>query len=197
MEDETPSVQKTSPLFATMSILGLGIAVIATAIGGIALKKISATADSITARVEKNAAMELEIKKISDRVDALALQVSDLKSGDDNKIKNLATQVQRVVDTLNSNINEVRGEVVKNREALEKLATRSVAKTVVKKDQPEQSTQSSDNEKQASDKVYKIQNGDTLAKLAKKFNVSLSALMKANPKVNPSRLKIGQEIQIP
>ena len=133
MEDETPSVQKTSPLFATMSILGLGIAVIATAIGGIALKKISATADSITARVEKNAAMELEIKKISDRVDALALQVSDLKSGDDNKIKNLATQVQRVVDTLNSNINEVRGEVVKNREALEKLATRSVAKTVVKK----------------------------------------------------------------
>ena len=200
MEDETPSTQKTSPLFTIMAILGLGIAVIAAAVGGVALKKISATTNDINARIEKNAAMELEIKKISDRVDALALQVSDMKSADNSKINNLTSQVQKVIDVLNSNINEIRGEVVKNREALEKLATRPAKVVATKKaEQTEQQNQdaTTSEQKQASGKVHKIQNGDTFAKLAKKYNATVSALMKANPNVNPSRLKIGQEIQIP
>ena len=45
--------------------------------------------------------------------------------------------------------------------------------------------------------TYKIQKGDMLGSLAKKFNVSLKALEAANPGVDSSHLKIDQEIKIP
>ena len=46
-------------------------------------------------------------------------------------------------------------------------------------------------------KPYKIAKGDTLAKIAKANGVSLRAMTKANPNVDPSKLKVGQTIQIP
>lgn len=46
-------------------------------------------------------------------------------------------------------------------------------------------------------RVYTIKQGDTLGKIAKTEGVSLDSLMAANPGVDPKRLKIGQEIQIP
>ena len=44
---------------------------------------------------------------------------------------------------------------------------------------------------------YKIKSGDTIAKIAPKYNVSVQDILSANPNVNPSRLMIGQEIVIP
>jgi LysM repeat protein len=44
---------------------------------------------------------------------------------------------------------------------------------------------------------YKIVSGDTFAKISKKTGKSLSALEKANPGVNPARLKVGQTIKLP
>lgn len=44
---------------------------------------------------------------------------------------------------------------------------------------------------------YTIVKGDTLAVIAKKNGVSLSALQTANPGVVPTKLKIGQKITIP
>ena len=42
-----------------------------------------------------------------------------------------------------------------------------------------------------------IASGDTLGKVAKDNHVTLKALLEANPNVNPTKLKIGQKIQIP
>lgn len=47
------------------------------------------------------------------------------------------------------------------------------------------------------DGVYRIQAGDTLSAIASRFGVTLTELMNANPGVNPNRLQIGQQIQIP
>jgi LysM repeat protein len=44
---------------------------------------------------------------------------------------------------------------------------------------------------------HKIAKGDTLAGLAKQYKVPWSAIQAANPGVDPSRLQIGQTIQIP
>jgi LysM repeat protein len=44
---------------------------------------------------------------------------------------------------------------------------------------------------------YTIANKDTLSKIAKTHNVSLRELSKANPNIDPARLKVGQKIQIP
>jgi LysM repeat protein len=44
---------------------------------------------------------------------------------------------------------------------------------------------------------YVIIHGDTLAKIAKKNGVTLSALKAANPGVEPTKLKVGQKLTIP
>lgn len=44
---------------------------------------------------------------------------------------------------------------------------------------------------------YTIQAGDTFFKLARHFGVSVDALLRANPKIDPDRLLIGQIICIP
>lgn len=45
--------------------------------------------------------------------------------------------------------------------------------------------------------TYTVQSGDTLGGIAAKNNVSLQALMAANPKVDAERLQIGQQLQLP
>ncbi|MCL5934985.1 MAG: L,D-transpeptidase family protein [Bacillota bacterium] len=45
--------------------------------------------------------------------------------------------------------------------------------------------------------VYVVQPGDTLWKIAREHNISLDALLAANPLANPDRLEVGQKINIP
>lgn len=44
---------------------------------------------------------------------------------------------------------------------------------------------------------YAIAKGDTFSSIAKKFHVTTKALQDANPGVEPTKLKIGQKIQVP
>ncbi|ETI69861.1 mannosyl-glycoprotein endo-beta-N-acetylglucosamidase, partial [Neobacillus vireti LMG 21834] len=45
--------------------------------------------------------------------------------------------------------------------------------------------------------VYVIKSGDTFTKIGKTFGVTVSAIQALNPTVNPTKLKIGQTINIP
>jgi LysM repeat protein len=45
--------------------------------------------------------------------------------------------------------------------------------------------------------MYKVEKGDTLWRIAKKFNTTADALMSANGISDPSKLKIGAELRIP
>ncbi len=194
MEDETIPQTKTSPLIAVSAFLGLGCAIVAATLGSIALKKISATTDDINTKIEKNAAVELDVKKISDRIDSLALQLENVKSTSDRKFANLIAQTQEAINNLNANINATRQEIEKNRTALSEVASRSSVVRQIKKDTPVEKAQ----ENQASDKkIHKIKSGDTFGKLAKLYKVSVADIQKANPNANSSKLKIGQEIIIP
>lgn len=208
MEDdsqESQISQKISNYAPIMAFVGLGLGIIATAIGATALSKISSTSADINQRIEKSAAVELDLKKISDRVDSLAAQLEDIKSGSDSKVGELRAQTQNAVDVLNSNLNKLRDELVKNRESISKLASMRAAPRPAQSpaqassDAPAQDNAQGGNAEPAADgmKVHKIQSGDTLSKLAKKYAVSLSSILKANPDANPERLKIGQEIKIP
>jgi LysM repeat protein len=44
---------------------------------------------------------------------------------------------------------------------------------------------------------YTVIKGDTFASIAKKSNVSLKAMVEANPGVDPKKLKIGQKLHLP
>ncbi len=44
---------------------------------------------------------------------------------------------------------------------------------------------------------HKVESGESFATIAKKYDVSVDAMIKANPNVNPRRLQIGQLIKVP
>lgn len=46
-------------------------------------------------------------------------------------------------------------------------------------------------------RTYTVKSGDKLTVIAKQFGVQLTELMQANPGVDPTRLKIGQSLNIP
>ncbi len=48
-----------------------------------------------------------------------------------------------------------------------------------------------------SGKTYTVESGDNFAKIAKKLNVSVDALQKANPDANPAKLRVGQKLNVP
>ncbi len=50
---------------------------------------------------------------------------------------------------------------------------------------------------QATVRTHKVQSGDTLAAIARKYGVSLAALEAINPEVRPTRLQVGAVLSLP
>lgn len=50
---------------------------------------------------------------------------------------------------------------------------------------------------QATVRTHKVQPGDTLAAIARKYGVSLAALEAINPEVRPTRLQVGAVLSLP
>jgi tetratricopeptide (TPR) repeat protein len=46
-------------------------------------------------------------------------------------------------------------------------------------------------------KIHTVESGETLAKIARKYNVRLPTLMNANPQLDPRKIKTGQTVNIP
>ncbi len=44
--------------------------------------------------------------------------------------------------------------------------------------------------------VHLVQKGDTLWKMARKYNVTVNRLLELNPGIEPERLQIGQKVRI-
>ena len=44
---------------------------------------------------------------------------------------------------------------------------------------------------------YNVQSGDTLSQIAERHNIRLSQLMSANPGIDPARLRVGKQLNIP
>jgi nucleoid-associated protein YgaU len=46
-------------------------------------------------------------------------------------------------------------------------------------------------------KVYVVRKGDSLGKIAKHYKTTVAKLLKANPKIKPNKILVGQKINIP
>lgn len=201
MEEEIIKTDKTPALLPALGILGLGIGTVALVLGIFAMKKSGDISESMSDKIEKAAALSLEIKKLSDRTDALALQIEDMKSGDDNRVEKLAKQTNDVVIKLNSMIAKNREAINDLNKAVEKLARRPApSRTSSQSAQTAQGAQSDAQQTQAStgdEKIHIIQSGDTFAKIAIKYKTTVDALIRANPDLRPTQLMIGQKVVIP
>lgn len=52
-------------------------------------------------------------------------------------------------------------------------------------------------ERVVSSRTHKVQAGETLVAIARRYNVKLDALLSANPSLNPKRMPVGQSVVIP
>lgn len=197
MEEEIKT-EKSSALLPAMGVLGLGVGTIALVLGIFAMKKAGDVSTTMTDKVEKAAALSLEIQKFSERTDSIALQIEDLKSADKSSRENLVRQFNDIIGKLNSSIVENRESIKELRAAVETLtkhrtAPRQTARAEVPAQQQEQK---SDAAEESNAEFHVIQSGDTYAKIAAKYNTTVDALIKANPDLRPSRLKIGQKVKL-
>lgn len=205
MEDEniTKTEKQPSSLMSALGLLGLGLSVIAIALAIMAMVKVGDTAKDMNEKIEKAASIALETKKISDRIDSLALQLEEVKSNDKTHLNTIVSKLNAELSKFNAVISENRKGIEENRNAIEIVAKRAVQKAQPKPEvkQPESNTPEEKTETttttNGATKKHVIQSGDTFGKLAKKYGVSVSAIISANPDANPSRLKVGQEIVIP
>lgn len=197
MEEEIKT-EKSSALLPAMGVLGLGVGTIALVLGIFAMKKAGDVSTTMTDKVEKAAALSLEIQKFSERTDSIALQIEDLKSADKSGRENLVRQFNDIIGKLNNSIVENRESIKELRAAVETLAKhRTAPRQTARAEAPaQQQEQKSDAAEESNAEFHVIQSGDTYAKIAAKYNTTVDALIKANPDLRPSRLKIGQKVKL-
>ncbi|HEY5550329.1 MAG TPA: LysM peptidoglycan-binding domain-containing protein [Opitutaceae bacterium] len=100
-----------------------------------------------------------------------------------SSVTTLATQTQRAFDTVTAELGNLRTSVNKLEMGSSPKASSggsSAAATTT-----------------AEPGTYIVKSGDTGVKIARDNNVSLTALMGANPDVDWNRLKVGQKIKLP
>lgn len=123
-----------------------------------------------------------------DRISELEQKIEHLRGADEElqgQIRGLYNQTSTAIDNLATQLNDLKPKVAQP--VPPPVPTTSVATETSAKTQPSA----------PSGKTYTVRAGDYPAKIAKANNITVNALMKANPGLNPSKLKPGQVLQLP
>lgn len=133
--------------------------------------------------------LEERIEMLQLKLDALTAENELLKSG----LSRVVQQTQTALTQVSKEMSAMSQQHAQSRQAFSKLATAP--------QQTPTATASASKPKPDTLKVnqsqYVVQAGDTLAKIARRYGISLQALLEANPNTNPKALKIGQIIYLP
>lgn len=191
MEDANTS---PSPVGNPVVAVGLGVAGCLLGLIGLfvglsgknaaakAKEDLDALVQKITQAEESLGGFDKKIADASRAANTSAERMVDLG----RRLSALEQGVQQAINTLST-------EVTKNREMIEAGRTARPAAAASSSSGSGGSTASNP----PADGSYVIQSGDTFDKIAKKFGVSTTALMEANPDVEPRRMRVGQKLVIP
>lgn len=161
------------------------------------IDKLSGQIQDILAAQEQQSkritALEKEISDLRDKVNTP--QVSDSASRDD--LKQLADSVQEIDKKRQAD----RALILKEIEKLGKISAapvRSKPAPAASKDEDESAAPATPQKGYE----YKVQAGDTVAAIAKAYRdqgvkVTTGDILKANPKLDPAKLYVGQKVFIP
>ncbi len=131
---------------------------------------------------------ENRIAELEQRLERLSGAVEELNG----QIRGLHHNTRTAFQTLNEQLNTVRQEIRTAKPAAP-AATGSTAQQVA----PAAQSSGQPAAPSAQGKTYTIRAGDLLAKIAKENNTTVDAILKANPGLNPNRIKVGQVINLP
>lgn len=154
-----------------------GLAIIGIALGGSALYVGLNGRSGVSQQNDRISEMEQKVDRLNGATEELQGQ-----------IRGLYNQTRTQLDGLANQLNTLRDEV----------KPKSAAPAVAAENAPATGGEAAPHlPPTASGKTYTIRSGDFPAKIAKAHNITVAALMKANPGLDPNRLKIGQTINLP
>lgn len=216
-ETQTPEIaqtnNKSSFLPMALSLVALALAAAALFLAVNSAKKLDSAQETLTVKADKAIAASVEVSNIAPKLQSLANQINEVRSSTKTASNKTISDVKSALEYYSKLINENRALISANQEALKTIAlelrdrpakaqTKTKAQASEQQAAPQEQQKTEQTEQSATAatsgaKTYKIKSGDYLAKIAKKFKVSIKALQDANPGIEPSKLQIGQEINIP
>jgi LysM repeat protein len=154
-----------------------GIAIIGVLLGGAGLY--AALSGRGTDRAQDDRIAELE-----QRADRMSGALEELNG----QIRGLHNNTRTALQSLNDQLNQMRQETRTARSAPAQAPAPAAAPS------PSPAPASS---AAAPTKTYTVRAGDLIAKIARDNNTTVDAILKANPGLNPNRIKVGQVINLP
>lgn len=198
---ENSSIDETIDAGSSESKIPLILAVAALVLGGLSfvfsistkstisrkLAEFDTKIEAAVQRAEQAAADARNVGSNGENFAALRVDFDSLKNNTEMGFKDANTAYARVV----SRINEIETRLGRNNAG---AGTRPAAGTPANtaRNNPSAATPAS-----ANGEKYKVQQGDNPSKIAKKFGVPVNDLMNANPGLDPRKLRVGQEINVP
>ncbi|MCS6772342.1 MAG: LysM peptidoglycan-binding domain-containing protein [Kiritimatiellae bacterium] len=161
------------------SAVSLGLAILGILLGAIAIYVAYSGRGSMSDFDSRISELEQKVQRLSGSTEELSGQIRGLHH-------NTKTALQSLADQLNTIRQELK-------------TARPPAATV---SAPQQTGEAANQAPSAatsasSGRTYTIRAGDVLAKVARENGTTLDAILKANPGINPNRLKVGQVINLP
>jgi LysM repeat protein len=197
MEEEESSVAS--------GIIPLIIAIIAIVLGGVGLylgyashKRVVTLEAQLSEGSSGVAEMDRHLQQVVTRLNEISTKVDTSASDLDalrTRFRILGSQTQESLAGLTNEMNVNREAIAQLNKHLVEVAASATPRrqnTTVA-----ESAQTTDTSNRVAGQLYTIQAGDTFQRIAREHNVSVQALLDANPDADPRRLRIGMEIVIP
>ena len=190
-------VKSTGSLFMPVA---LGLAGII--IGAVALymtfnnaKRFNNSGNALVKKSELVYGLRQDLKEMKERMVELELK----SKKETEQVESLVNQTQSAFIQVGREVGATRTQVSKNAEKITEIINgfkAPVAQPIARaKSKPKSISQTINGSSKTREHV--ITSGDTFAKLATKYNISIDAILATNPDVDPRRLQIGQKIIIP
>lgn len=162
---------------STGSFLVTGLAILGILLGGAGLYAGLSGRGADGERENRLSELEQRMERLSGAIEEL-----------NGQIRGLHHNTRTALQGLNEQIIAVRQEI---------RGPRPVSPTPASAQQTSGSTAATPAPVTTQSKSYTIRAGDVLAKIAKDHGTTVDAILKANPGLNPNKIKVGQVINVP
>lgn len=208
MDDEPIDVDEPEASGSLLPVIACILAVLGLGVGGTGLyfafhanQQLQAVEDELKQQLgdtsdslQSFAAIEPRIESLQNETTELKKSLAAIKTRMRIDRDNQEKAVREISDAINTN----RQQINKNIREIAAIPEQVLAPPPEPESEPEPDTSEPAAERNTGgNTLHTIQPGDTFGKLSREYGVSLSAILKANPTVNPNRLQIGQQVVIP
>ncbi|KAF0095189.1 MAG: peptidoglycan-binding lysin domain-containing protein [Puniceicoccaceae bacterium 5H] len=216
-EPEERAAEGGSKLLVVALLLALGG--LATGVAGIVManqsaQKVEALREQLANAGDPTADLQQRVQDMDDRIVTLGSEIVKLGRTDrqlrDNvqaAIDSISREVQQQrgtlselagnMDKLNSGVSEMRQGGGSSRSSSSSASTSSSSSTERTSPPSSDASTASTSSSEGGVRTYTVESGDNYYRIARKTGTTVDGITAANPGVNPNRLHVGQELNLP